>query len=107
MALEAAFRLPAGGPPPLQAVEARVAQAALCATIASLSAAKQHVVLLDDMGDRSQAEIAALLHITPNAAKTRLYGARRRVRTRLAAVEAALRASRPSAGPRFSRRFAA
>jgi ankyrin repeat protein len=59
-------------------------------------------VLLFYMGDRSQAAIAQFLDITPNAVKTRLYSARRRLRASMSDIESNLGGARPSSDPRFA-----
>jgi ankyrin repeat protein len=99
--LESALDVASTLPSPAEAVEAAEARDELRRAIRTLPPAEQQVVLLYYLGDRSHAEIARFLGITPNAVKTRLYSARRHLRTHMSRIEKGLDAARPSADSRF------
>jgi RNA polymerase sigma factor (sigma-70 family) len=99
--LDAALHVASPDPSPEQSTEAAEVRDALARAIARLSPREQQVVLLYYMGDRSHAEVAAFLGITPNAVKTRLYSARRRLRAHMSEIEEGLHAARPSSDSRF------
>src|SRR5262245_24042377 len=102
--LEAALAAGSPDPSPHETLEARETRASLREAIAALSDAERAVVLLYYMGERSHAEIAAFLRVTPNAVKTRLYSARRRLREHMEPIEKRLDAARPSGDPAFAER---
>src|SRR5690349_14811279 len=56
------------------------------------------------MGGHSRRAIADFLGVTPNAVKTRLYAARRRLRRHMPEIEEGLGAARPSGSPEFAER---
>jgi len=70
--------------------------------IATLSEPERQVVLLYYMGEHSTALIAEFLNITANAVKTRLYGARKRLRKQMSEIEENLNAARPSNNAQFA-----
>jgi len=99
--LDQALSVASPEPAPDALLETREIQASVRAAVAQLSDAEQQVVLLYYMGDHSHAEVAAFLEITPNAVKTRLYAARRRLRAHMSEIEESLHAARPSSDSRF------
>ncbi|MGQ0642960.1 MAG: sigma-70 family RNA polymerase sigma factor [Gemmatimonadaceae bacterium] len=103
--LDAALEIASSDPSPQEKLEMHETRASLRAAIGTLSEAEQQVVLLYYMGDHSQQAIAKFLDITPNAAKTRLYSARRRLRNHMANIEENLNAARPSGDPKFAEKI--
>lgn len=102
--LEDAMDVVSPDPLPHDRLEAEETRQSLCAAVASLSEAERSVVLLYYMGEHSQSAIAEFLNITPNTVKTRLYSARKRLRTHMGQIKDNLNAARPSNGPDFARR---
>ncbi len=100
--LEAAVDVASAEPSPGDALEAAELRAVVRRAVMALPAAQRQAVLLHYMSLQGQREIATFLGITPNAVKTRLYTARRRLRVQLADVERSLRAARPSQSPAFA-----
>lgn len=70
-------------PSPAERLEKVERAAAVHTAIAKLPEAERQVVLMFYLADRSHAAIARFLGITPNAVKTRLYAARRKLRVAL------------------------
>jgi RNA polymerase sigma factor (sigma-70 family) len=99
--LEAALRVASPEPSPEEALMRGEMRRSVREAVAGLPDNEQEVVLLYYMGDHSHAAIGEFLGVTPNAVKTRLYSARRRLRTRMAEIEEGLDAERPSNDPRF------
>ena len=99
--LDAALAVASPAPSPHEALEQSESRGALRAAIATLSDVEQQVVLLFYLGDRSHAEIAGFLGVNANTVKTRLYSARRRLRTHMSELERDLRAARPSGDSAF------
>src|SRR5579862_8744340 len=56
------------------------------------------------MGEHSHSTIAEFLNVTPNADKTRLYSARKRLRKYMGELEHSLQKARPSCDAEFERR---
>lgn len=102
--LDAALNIASDEPTPHERIELREVRDSVRAAVASLSESEQQVVLLYYMGDHSQQAIADFLDITPNAVKTRLYSARRRLKSHMANIEKDLNAARPSGDPAFAER---
>jgi RNA polymerase sigma factor (sigma-70 family) len=100
--LDAALEIASPDPSPEERLARRDERAAIRAAIARLSDAEQQVVLLYYMGDHAHGAIADFLNVTPNAVKTRLYSARRRLRKHMGDIEDKLRVARPSSDPRFA-----
>jgi RNA polymerase sigma factor (sigma-70 family) len=100
--LTVALEIASNSPSALDALERRETTHALHTAIAALSDAEQRAVLLFYMGDQSLAAIADFLGVTPNAVKTRLYSARRRLRAHMSDIEKRLDAARPSSDDRFA-----
>jgi RNA polymerase sigma factor (sigma-70 family) len=100
--LEAALDVVSPEPSPHEMLESRVIHQSVRDAIAALSEAERQVVLLYYMGEHSTAAIAAFLEITINTVKTRLYGARQRLRRHMADIEDNLQASRPSRDAKFA-----
>jgi hypothetical protein len=91
-------------PTPHESIKIREDREAVRDAVAALPESERTVVPLYCMGGRSQSEIAGFLKITPNAVKTRLYSARRRLRKRMESFENQLHDARPSGDPEFARR---
>src|SRR5579862_2325820 len=90
---------------PYAEVERRHTRVAVQAVIQTLPDAERTVVVLYYIADYSQREIAAFLGITPNAVKTRLYSARKRLQERMIPmVQDDLNDQRPSRDSRFAER---
>jgi RNA polymerase sigma factor (sigma-70 family) len=102
--LDAALAVASSDPSPLDALVSAEHSAALRDAIAGLTEAEQQVVLLYYMGGHTQTEIANFLGTTPNAVKTRLYSARRRLRAHMSDIERRLGAARPSEDDEFAER---
>ena len=100
--LAAALEVASHQPSALDTLEVHETQRTLSKAIATLSDAEQRAVLLFYMGDQSLAAIADFLGVTPNAVKTRLYSARRRLRAHMSDIEKRLDAARPSSDDRFA-----
>jgi len=100
--LEAALEVASLAPSPQECLELREIQKSVWRAIATLSETERTVVLLYYMGEHSTADIAEFLNITANAVKTRLYGARKRLRKQMGHVEENLNAARPSSDTRFT-----
>jgi RNA polymerase sigma factor (sigma-70 family) len=102
--LDAALAVASSEPSAQEMLEAQEQSAALRVAIAALTEVEQEVVLLYYMGGHSQSEIADFLGTTPNAIKTRLYSARRRLRAHMGDIERRLGAARPSGDDEFAER---
>jgi RNA polymerase sigma factor (sigma-70 family) len=100
--LEDALEVASPEPSAQETLESRSFQQSVRAAIAALSEAERQVVLLYYMGEHSTAAIAAFLEITINAVKTRLYGARKRLRQQMGDIEKNLQAARPSGDRKFA-----
>src|SRR5215831_6236820 len=89
-------------PSPHDVLERRELRETLGRIIATLGEADRQVVLLFYMGEHSQTAIAEFLGVTANTVKTRLYAARRALRSHMSDLEKHLDAGRPSSNPRFA-----
>ncbi|MBW3623074.1 MAG: sigma-70 family RNA polymerase sigma factor [Armatimonadetes bacterium] len=105
--LEAALDAPSPEPTPEEMVERREAGRTVRAAVAALPEADRTAALLYYMGGRTHGEIAEFLGVTPNAVKTRLYAARKRLRRQMAdEIGENLQAARPSSDTRFAEKVA-
>jgi RNA polymerase sigma-70 factor (ECF subfamily) len=75
--------LPANSPPPNESVLATERAAAVRAAVGKLPPDLREVIVLCEWEERSVAEAAAILRVTPKAVESRLYRARRLLRERL------------------------
>jgi RNA polymerase sigma factor (sigma-70 family) len=82
-AADAADAVASPQPSPVEELEFLDISLAVREAVAMLPDAERTVAFLYYIGDRDQRDIAEFLDITPNAVKTRLYAARRRLRARL------------------------
>jgi RNA polymerase sigma factor (sigma-70 family) len=93
-AAEAADAVASSQPSPVEELELLDISVAVREAVSMLPDAERTVAFLYYIGDRAQQDIAEFLDITPNAVKTRLYSARRRLRARLSSrFEESLRAA--------------
>lgn len=104
--LEAALDLASPEPLPHEIVEAQETRKAVREAVAALPHAEREAVLLHYMGGHSHAAIAEFLNVTPNAVKTRLYSARKRLRRHMDEMENHLLAARPSSDDQFVEKVA-
>ena len=100
--LEAALEVASPELSPQEVLEKGALQQSVYEAIAALSDSERQVVLLYYMGEHSTAAIAVFLEITVNAAKTRLYAARKRLRKHMAKIEENLQSARPSSDAQFA-----
>lgn len=102
--LQEALEAASPDPSPYELLESKRLQHSVRNAIARLSDAERQVVVLYYMGEHSTASIADFLEISPNAVKTRLYSARKRLRKFMGAIEENLNAVRPSGDENFAER---
>jgi RNA polymerase sigma factor (sigma-70 family) len=100
--LDSALEIASPEPSPHEILESRAIQKSVREAIASLSETERQAVLLYYMGEHSTLVIAEFLDVTPNAVKTRLYSARKRLRKHMEHIEENLQAARPSSDPTFA-----
>lgn len=89
---------------PQEQVERHEVQALVQQAIAALPNPQRQVVLLFYLGEHSTAAIAEFLEVTPNTVKTRLYAARKKLKTMMEALDQDLSAARPSSSPAFTQK---
>jgi RNA polymerase sigma factor (sigma-70 family) len=87
---------------PQETLELHEIKTSVWKAIATLSETERVVVLLYYMGEHSHAVIAEFLNVTTNAVKTRLYAARKHLRTHMEQIEENLNAVRPSGDTNFA-----
>lgn len=102
--LDAAREVVSAALSPQELLERRELQAQVQQAIAALPNAQRQVVLLFYMGEHSTAAIAEFLEVTPNTVKTRLYAARKKLKTIMEALDQDLGAARPSSSHAFTQK---
>ncbi len=103
--LEAALEMASSNQSPDKALESREVAKSIWKAVSALSDAEQTVVLLYYMGEYSHSSIAEFLNVTTNTVKTRLYSARRHLRSfMIDGLEETLATKRPSSDELFARR---
>jgi RNA polymerase sigma factor (sigma-70 family) len=100
--LDVALEVASSAPSPQETLELHEIKTSVWQAIATLSESERVVVLLYYMGEHSHAVIAEFLNITTNAVKTRLYAARKHLRTHMENIEENLNAVRPSSDAKFA-----
>jgi len=105
--LEAAMEIASAEPSPLDSLESQANAATLQNAMGSLTDAERTVALLYYMGEHSYAAVAEMIDVPTNVVKTRLYSARRRLRTHMSEIEQNLQVARPSNDSRFAQRVMA
>jgi RNA polymerase sigma-70 factor (ECF subfamily) len=76
---EAVERLPARGPNPEQALMNKQSAIALAKKVSQLCASQRSALLLRDLWEFSTEETSALLKVTPNAVRAKLFRARKQL----------------------------
>ncbi|MGC4043253.1 MAG: sigma-70 family RNA polymerase sigma factor [Armatimonas sp.] len=100
--LDAAREIASPALTPQELLERNEVQAQVQQAIATLPEVQRQVVLLYYMGEHSSAAIAEFLEVTPNTVKTRLYAARKKLKTIMETLDEDLGAARPSGSATFT-----